>query len=79
MPTEDFGEYIPLAEDTNVARLRANVSFLWHRLDEIAKYADRASDDKLFRQMASTIAYERFERIDEENGVLVVVPQRGGN
>jgi hypothetical protein len=78
MSAEDSGEYLLLAEDTNVARLRANVSFLWHKLDEIAEYAG-ASDEEFSRRVVLAIAYDRYERIDEENGILVVVPQRGGN
>ena len=79
MSAEDSGEYLPLAEDTDVARLRANVSFLWHRLDEIVKIADRSPGDELFKQVVLLIADDRYKRIDEENGILVVVPQRGGN
>lgn len=79
MPTEDSGEYIPLSEDTDVVRLRTNVSFLWHLLDEIARVANRSPGDELFRQVALMIADDRYARLDEEKGVLVVVPQRGGN
>lgn len=77
MTSED---YIPLAEDTNVTRLRANVSFLWHMLHDIEQLSAMAKEnDKWFRKNVEQLIYNRFERIDEENGILVVVPQRGGN
>jgi len=65
----------PLAEETDVDRLRADVDFLWSLLDDIDTAADMAKDnDKWYRARVEAIHGKRHQRVTSDGYKLFVVP-----
>ncbi len=65
----------PLAEETDVERLRDDVDFLWSLLDDIDTASDMAKDnDKWYRARVEAVQGKRHQRVASDGYKLFVVP-----